>query len=69
MELKTNTKRQPVRHSALPGTSNPTARGRSSGPRNAGAASALLQGDPAQNRSAPMLPTSLCSLTKISKYW
>lgn len=26
-------------------------------------------GDMAQKRRAPMLPTSLCSLTKISKYW
>lgn len=29
----------------------------------------LVQEDTAQNRRAPMLPTSLCSFTKISKYW
>lgn len=29
----------------------------------------LVRGDTAQNRRAPMLPTSLCSFTKISKYW
>lgn len=34
-----------------------------------GRAPLLVQGDVAQKRRAPMLPTSLCSFTKISKYW
>lgn len=33
------------------------------------ASSSWSKRDMAQNRRAPILPTSLCSFTKISKYW
>lgn len=33
------------------------------------ASSPWPRGDRTQKRRAPMLPTSLCSFTKISKYW
>lgn len=34
-----------------------------------GHAASAGSGAAAQNSRAPMLPTSLCSFTKISKYW